>query len=252
MTNEGIDPDTITYGSIIKCYCSGPENHLAKAFKLFARMNKPDEVVYNTLLDGCARFWQWDRGLKCLHDMQAAGVKPSNFTLSVVAKLATRCRQPEQAYTITAELATKYRIRFNIHVFNNLIQASQMLGDRGDLHGALKTFGRLLEEKVRPDPRTYALLLRIAMVKRHATDAAGLLRAAGGLQGAHAVAQEHGDLAQPRGALDADLVSDVIEGIAGDCDNEALAIDLLRQIKGCRSLPIDRRRLMRTTCRDLL
>jgi len=252
MSKAGIEPDTITYGSIIKCYCSGPENHLSKAFNLFSRMNQPDEVVYNTLLDGCARFWQYERGLKCLHDMQVAGVKPSNFTLSVVAKLATRCRQPEAAFKLTEELAAKYRIRLNIHVFNNLIQASQMQGDRGDLVGALKTFGRLLEERVRPDARTYALLLRTAMAKGNATDAACLLRAAGGLQGAHSVAQAHPDLAQPQRGLDADLVTEVIEGIAVQCDNETLALELLRQIRGCRGLPIDRRRLMKSTCKDLL
>jgi len=252
MTKAGIEPDNVTYGSIIKCFCNGPDNHLSRAFKLLSRMSQPDEIAYNTLLDGCARFFQWEQGLQCLQDMQVAGVKPSNFTLSVVAKLANRCGVPEAAYTLTQELAVKYKIRLNIHVFNNLIQASMMQGDRGDLHGALKTFGRLLDEKVRPDARTYTLLLRTALSKRHATDAAGLLRAAGGLAGAHAVAEAHRDLAQPQGGLDADLVCDVIDGIACKCGKEALAVELVRQLKGCVRLPIDGRRLMKSTCKSLM
>merc|ERR1719373_1219901 len=92
----------------------------------------------------------------------------------------------------------------------------------------------------------------MAVAAKSASDAAGLLRAAGGLGGAHVVAAACRDLAQPKGGLTADLVCETIEGIANRCGQEALAIDLLRDLKHAKGLPLDRQRLMRSACKALL
>merc|ERR1719343_1610539 len=137
---------------MIKCYCCGTENHMSKAFELLEQLKtkslKPDEVIYNTLLDGCARFWQWERGLAVVREMQEVGVPPSNFTLSVLVKLANRCRRPREAFSLTEGLATKYNIRLNIHVYNNLINACTLCADMPE---SFKLLERLLNERVRPD-----------------------------------------------------------------------------------------------------
>merc|ERR1719197_2289802 len=96
MTAQGIEPNLITYSAILKGYCQ--ENRLDEAFELMQGMVqttkfKPDEVMYNTLLDGCARQGLYDRGMSVLGNMQAAGVNPSNFTLSVLVKLCSRSKR---------------------------------------------------------------------------------------------------------------------------------------------------------------
>ena len=67
----GVTPNIITYGTVIKAYCSA--NRLEQAFAVLEEMQSntelhPDEVTYNTLLDGCARYGLFDRGLEVLAD----------------------------------------------------------------------------------------------------------------------------------------------------------------------------------------
>merc|ERR1719262_719380 len=145
------------------------------------RMN-PDEITYNTLLDGCARNGLYDRGISILETMQADGVKPSNFTLSVLAKLCTRGKRPEMAFVYCQEISQKYRFSLNVHVYNNLIVAST---GQGNMPGALDTLEQMLRERVRPDARTYMILLNGGIQAGCAQDTAGLLRAAVGLPALH-------------------------------------------------------------------
>merc|ERR1719331_2512555 len=90
MVAQGIEPNLITYSAILKGYCQ--ENRLDEAFKLVEDMMKttsfkPDEIMYNTLLDGCARQGLFDRGMQVLREMESVGVSPTNYTLSVLVKL---------------------------------------------------------------------------------------------------------------------------------------------------------------------
>eukprot|EP00435_Cladocopium_sp_Y103_P014540 s2444_g3.t1 len=127
MAAQGITPNIITYGTVIKAYCSA--NRLDQAFEVFSDMQAntdlhPDEVTYNTLLDGCARYGSFERGLEVLADMKKAKVPPSNYTLSVIAKLANRSKKPKLAFQMVEELRQEFHIKLNMHVYNNLIQAA--------------------------------------------------------------------------------------------------------------------------------
>ena len=88
MADQGLSPSVITYSTVIKAYCAS--NQLEQAFKLFeagvfnGKITKvqsgyswfqemkrhtdldPDEVTFNTLLDGCARYGLYDRGCEVL------------------------------------------------------------------------------------------------------------------------------------------------------------------------------------------
>merc|ERR1719191_946195 len=93
MVRQGVEPNLVSYSAVLKGYCQ--ENKLDKAFELLETMKRskhvqPDELVYNTLLDGCARQGLLERGKKVFEEMQDVGIAPSNFTLSVLVKLLTR------------------------------------------------------------------------------------------------------------------------------------------------------------------
>merc|ERR1719189_1070175 len=160
MAIAKIEPTVITYSTVIKGYCQ--VNCVDKAFSLLRDMKNchglhPDEITYNTLMDGCARYGKWEEGVALLREMQEAGVPPSNFTLSVVVKLANRSKRPEKAFELTDQLCAKYNIRLNVHVFNNLIHVCTSISD---LPRAFQVVERMLQERVRPDARTYLLLIR--------------------------------------------------------------------------------------------
>ena len=106
------------------------------------------------------------------------GVRPSNYTLSVLVKLADRGRKVDKAFAICEELTTKYNFRLNVHVYANLVQACIR---QRDVPRAIEVLERMLSEKVRPDVRTYSLLLRACIESREPQHAAGILRAACGL-----------------------------------------------------------------------
>lgn len=184
MTAQGIEPNLITYSTIIKGYCQ--ESRLDRAFELLEHMKtsgtcRPDEITYNTLIDGCARHCIFDRGMAMLEEMQVVGIKPTNFTLSVVVKLANRCKKLEQAFEVCEKVSKKYNIQLNVHVYANLVHACT---NRGEMKRAFDVFRQMVGEGVRPDQRTVTLLLRGCLATRDAEGAAGLLRAALGFPGA--------------------------------------------------------------------
>jgi pentatricopeptide repeat protein len=249
MAAQGIEANLITYSAILKGYCQ--ENRVDEAFELMQGMVqttkfKPDEVMYNTLLDGCARQGLYDRGMPLLVDMEAAGVSPSNFTLSVLVKLCSRAKRLERAFEVVKEISTKYRFRVNVHVYNNLVQACIQAKDLNRAFGVLEG---LVQQGVSPDVRTYSLLLRGCLSAGEAQHAAGLMRAATGCRGVHPCLTNFAASAlQPQGGLPSALISEIIEGISGaPCREERLAVALLKDLRSNPRVRVDPKLQMRIT-----
>jgi len=213
MCKHGVTPNVITYSTVIKGYCSA--NRLDDAFQLLHDMKQnsklcPDEVTYNTLLDGCARYGSFDRGMSVLKEMRDASVPPSNFTLSVLVKLATRARQPGKAFELCDSICKEFGIRPNVHVYNNLIQASTWCSkgpalaragtDGGhDLPTPLQTVEKMFADKVRPDVRTYTLWLKSCVAAAQPEKGLEILRSACGLRGGHPALKDFINIATLRG-----------------------------------------------------
>jgi pentatricopeptide repeat protein len=231
IESQGLKMGIVTYSAILKGYCQ--KNMLDEAFTVFHDMTKtaglqPDEIMYNSLLDGCARQGLYDRGTKLYRNMEDSGVRPSNYTLSVLVKMANRGKRLEKAFELCDELSAKYSFRLNVHVFANLIQACIQHRDLARGMGVLE---RMLQEGVRPDVRTYSLLLKACIETRCTSDADGLLRSSMGLSSPHArLARFSKTAVQPQGGLPGDLVTEVLQGLADICGKEQLASALLAEI----------------------
>merc|ERR1719221_1018008 len=168
----------------VKGHCQ--ENRIDRALELLEVMKRtrelrPDEFMYNTLIDGCARNGMYERGLALLQEMQRNGVRPSAYTLTVTVKLADRGRRPEKAFELCEELSKKYHLAMNVYIYNNLIHTCTRAQD---VDWALDLLDRMLRERIRPDVRTYTLLLRGCLSDRRAQIIADLLRSAFGVAGA--------------------------------------------------------------------
>merc|ERR1719446_1867545 len=89
-----VEPDIVTYSTIVKGFCNS--GSLDRALQIVDDMRcdgkyAPDEVMYNSLLDGCAKEQRPDDALKLFAEMKNNGVVPSNYTLSMLVKLLGRC-----------------------------------------------------------------------------------------------------------------------------------------------------------------
>jgi pentatricopeptide repeat protein len=249
IESQGLKMGIVTYSAILKGYCQ--KNMIDEAFELFDDMSRttdlvPDEIMFNSLIDGCARQGLYDRGMGMFEKMKASGVRPTNYTLSVLVKLADRAKKVNKAFEICEELSTKYNFRLNVHVYANLVQACTR---QRDVPRAIGVLERMLEARVKPDMRTYSLLLRACIDGRQPKEAAGLLRAATGLSGPHEqLAKFPRNALQPQGGLPGDLISEILVGIA-NCREERLSAALLAELGRVPGLQLDPKLKLRLAAR---
>lgn len=198
-----------------------------EAFQLLETMKQTtditiDEVMYNTLIDGCSHQGLFDQGMDVLNQMRIAGIPPTNFTLSVLVKLCTRSNRPDEAFRLAAEISKEYKFQLNAHVYANLIHACTQNRNRR-LPRALETFDRMVSEKVRPDIRTYTLLIRACIQEGDKSKAEELLRYALGMPVRKSTVFTNA--MRPAGKFPSEVVSEVLGTLEG------AGAELLRDIK---------------------
>mmetsp|Transcript_57591 Transcript_57591/g.159324 ORF Transcript_57591/g.159324 Transcript_57591/m.159324 type:complete len:1151 (+) Transcript_57591:120-3572(+) len=228
MKKHNIERNLITYSTMLKGYCQMGD--IQKGFAMFEQMKqdinqKPDEIMYNSLLDGCAQINLVEEGLGLLRQMELEGVKPSNFTLSLVVKLMSRARKLDRAFALVQDISKRHTIRLNVHVYTNLMQACVSNRQSGR---AMSTFEDMIRDGVRPENRTYAVLVRASLGGAHYGQAAGLLRAALGLRGAlplpsQAIAACH--------SFDSALLGEALQTLADKGQAQELAVPLISDIR---------------------
>jgi len=154
------EPDLVTYSTILKGYCNS--GCLDRALEICKDMQAdgkltPDEVMYNSLLDGCAKEQRPNDALKLLDDMKKQGVAPSNYTLSMVVKLMGRCRRLNQAFSIVEDLSSEYGLKVNIQVYTCMIQACF---NNRQAAKAVTLHDKIIKEGLSPDEMTYSVLVQ--------------------------------------------------------------------------------------------
>merc|ERR1719262_2067717 len=232
MKTSSVEPDIITYSTIVKGYCqSGDVDRAFQVLKEMKHDNKfaPDEILYNSLLDGCAKQHRVDEALKLLDDMQQSGVAPSNYTLSILVKLMGRARRLNQAFEIIDKLCAVHSFRPNIQVYTCLIQAC--LHNR-QMDRALALHDTMIEEAgCQPDQKLYSVLARGCLQGGFPEKATQVIRCAHHLPGhTMATAKRSG----PPG-VEARLLEEVVVRLnAGSTVEKEVAQNLVADLKGCQ------------------
>lgn len=154
------DPDIVTYSTIVKGYCNS--GNLDCALGIFKEMQSdgriaPDEVMFNSLLDGCAKEHRPNDALKLLEDMKKLFVAPSNYTMSIMVKLMGRCRRLKQAFSIIEDISHEYGLKVNIQVYTCLIQACF---NNRQATKAVALHEQIIAEGLIPDEMTYSALVK--------------------------------------------------------------------------------------------
>eukprot|EP00928_Gymnodinium_smaydae_P025389 TRINITY_DN2022_c2_g3_i1.p1 TRINITY_DN2022_c2_g3~~TRINITY_DN2022_c2_g3_i1.p1 ORF type:complete len:1064 (-),score=241.45 TRINITY_DN2022_c2_g3_i1:64-3255(-) len=189
MKETAVTPDIITYSTIIKGYCL--EGDVDRAFSILEEMKndskfEPDEIMYNSVLDGCAKQHRVEDALRLLDEMKAAGICPSNYTLSILVKLLGHARRLGQAFRMVDELSKQHGFRPNVQVYTCLVQAC-ILNRR--LEQALELHDTMVSDSgCKVDEKFYAVLARGCLQMNQPLKALQVVRAAYQLPG-HSLGQ---------------------------------------------------------------
>jgi len=235
MKDSGIQPNVITYSTMLKGHCHAGD--IQNAFGILEDMKKttnlkPDEIMFNSLLDGCALNNLVQEGLKLLAQMESEGVKPSNFTLSILVKMMNRSRKLDDAFAIVDRISQQYHFRPNVHVYTNLIQAC--VSNR-QLQRGVDVLNQMVKERIQPDNRTYTVLVRGCMSANSLDQAVGILRAGLGLP--EPLSQFQGAQAQSVtycGQLNHSLVAELLVTLSERRRAQTLALPMLEDLKKYR------------------
>ena len=91
MRGSGVSPDKVTYSTLIKGHCFS--GNIDAAFAVLQEMRDtdglaPDEVIYNSLLDGCVKEHRLQEAMDLFALMRAEGLRPN---VQVYTRLTTAC-----------------------------------------------------------------------------------------------------------------------------------------------------------------
>jgi len=160
MEEDGIFPNTITYSTLVKGCCVRGDLGRAREVlqEMLDRGLKADSVVFNTLLDGCVRHSRFDLADKLLAELDMFGVKPTNFTLSIVVKMWGKRRELTRAFGAIQTMPRKWGFQVDAQVGTCLISACVN-------NGAVDQAVKALEEMkswpnfAGPDMNTYGVII---------------------------------------------------------------------------------------------
>merc|ERR1719453_1224016 len=236
MRATSVQPDIITYSTIVKGHCM--EGDIDKALAVLKEMRadkatKPDEITYNSFLDGCARQHRVDEALAALDEMQAAGVSPSNYTLSILVKLLGRVRRLNQAFTLVEDLSAKHRFKPNVQVYTCLMQACIL---NRKLDRALVLHDQMVHADCPPDEKLYTGLARGCLQLHAPQKAADVVRTAYQLPGSTLAVSKKGRA--PAGIEMSTMVEVCTSLRGGSKDDQAVADYLVGDMMKLRGIRI--------------
>merc|ERR1719277_689681 len=115
-------------------------------------------VMYNTLLDACARCGRMERAPSVVADMQKHHIKPNLITYSTMVKGHCQAGDIEQGFATLEQMKVEAGLRPDEIMYNSLLDgcAQNNLVDEG-----LKLLDRMQKEGVQPSNFTLSLLVKL-------------------------------------------------------------------------------------------
>ena len=223
ITGRGVEPDLITSSTVIKGYCV--QGDLEQALHLFTRMRKqgitPDAILFNSILENCARKHMRTFMEKVLADMEESNVATSNFMLSILVKLYCRFGDLDRAFKVVETYPAKYGFELNATVYTCLM-SSCILNDY--VERALKLFEKMKRSKCSPDVKTYVTLINGCLKKEKLlTEAVKLVDDAMGLGEARC--------SGPKAPLEHETIEGVLSAITRCRKSPELGVPLMERLR---------------------
>ncbi|AES61607.1 putative tetratricopeptide-like helical domain-containing protein [Medicago truncatula] len=163
MKEMGVEPDVVTYNSLVDVYCKGRE--IEKAYKVFDEMREkdlsPDVITYTSVIGGLGLVGQPDKARDVLKEMKEYGVYPDVPAYNAAIRNYCIAKRLGIAFELVDEMvnkglspnATTYNLFFRVFYWSNDLQSSWNLYKRMMGEGCL--------------PYTQSCMFLIRLFKRH-------------------------------------------------------------------------------------
>ena len=154
-------PDLITLSTLIKGYSKS--KNFEKVIEIYDYLEKQqkdgkvklDEVLYNTILDACARNKQIRKGIEIIKRMKSQQINFSNVTYSIIIKLYSKQGDKKKIFEILKEMR-EMNIVPGLIVYTCLIQTCIT---KKDFYNAFSLFNELKNDNIAPDHVLYSSLI---------------------------------------------------------------------------------------------
>eukprot|EP00210_Caulerpa_lentillifera_P000292 g285.t1 len=166
MIEKNVKPDVFLYNALIHaCSCSGDKN---KAIEIFEAMKKeglkPNAITFGTLIKCYGKLGDPSEGndayLKpCLDLFEECGKSGFNLTIEGYTSLLTACANAsnlDMALKIWSKIARK-SVKPSVSLYNAMINACVCGGDKNK---AITAFAELKKRGLKPNAVSYAILIK--------------------------------------------------------------------------------------------
>jgi len=111
-----VEPDIYTYSTLLKSIKNyqPDEKNVERAFNILkivklskAKGIKPDEILYNCILDTCVKYNRMEQAESVYLDMKEANVNPSKITYAIMIRGYGNNQSLEEAFAIFNEMKTE-------------------------------------------------------------------------------------------------------------------------------------------------
>lgn len=155
---SGAQPTIATFSILTKALVDACD--LERALLLLDDMasvgESPDEIIFTHLLEGCRLVGNLALGERLFEDMLAAGVRPSEYTLTMMVKLHGRCGAFEKAYQLVECWEAKHGMKPSV-IHYTCIMSGCLRNKAYDQ--AWAAFSLMEKQGVRPDEMMMSTLV---------------------------------------------------------------------------------------------
>lgn len=159
MVRVGVQPDIVSYNSLIDAYCKDKE--LDKAYALFNKMQDenimPDVITYTCIIGGLGLVGQPDKATRILKEMHEYGCYPDVAAYNATIRNFCIAKRLGEAYQLLDEMvlkglmpnATSYNLFFRHFYWSN------------DLCSAWALYQRMMKTRCLPNTQTCMFMIRL-------------------------------------------------------------------------------------------
>uniref|UniRef100_A0A7N0VIH7 Pentatricopeptide repeat-containing protein n=1 Tax=Kalanchoe fedtschenkoi TaxID=63787 RepID=A0A7N0VIH7_KALFE len=159
MRNMGVQPDIVSYNSLIDVYCK--DKRLDKAYSVYSKMLEedvsPDVITYTSIIGGLGLVGQPDKAVRILKEMHEYGCYPDVAAYNATIRNFCIAKRFGEAYRLLDEMvnkdvmpnATTYNLFFRCFYWSN------------DLGSSWSLYQRMMRTGCLPNTQTCMFLIRL-------------------------------------------------------------------------------------------